>query len=360
MLTRMATPRPRLLLLAVLAALLAVPAVAQAKVSDSFFGMSAVEPSNRDFERMGNTGLGSYRFAIPWRSTQPTREGPFNWNGVDRAVRGAAENGMQPLPFIYGTPTFISSSDRIVPPTGSKRNLREWRAFLKAAAERYGRGGDFWTANPGVPKKPVKKWVLWNEQNARPFWHPRPSPDKYAKLVKEGERGLTAADPQADVVLGGIYGYPRDGRSISARSFLRRLYRVRGIEKHFDAINLHPYGAGVGTVRKQVMQARAVMRKAGDGNAKVLIGELGWGSAGPRNNDSVVGRKGQAKRIRGALNLLVKRRRSWNVIGADVYVWRDFRNETACPWCPKAGMLSVDGRKKPAYDALRRVIRANR
>ena len=359
----MTRPRWWACLLSALAAVLAlaVPAAAQAKVPASFFGISAVQPSDRDFERMGEVGLGTYRFAIPWRSTQPTRNGPLNWNGVDAAVRGAVENGMQPLPFIYGTPRFISRSDtKIVPPTGSKRDLRDWREFVKSAADRYGRDGDFWAQNPTLPKKAVKKWVLWNEQNARPFWHPRPNPRKYAKLVKEGERGLTAADPKADVVLGGIFGYPRDNRSIPARRFLRELYRVKGIEKHFDAVNLHPYGPGVGAVRKQVKQARSVMRTAGDGNAKVLIGELGWGSGGPKSNPSVVGRKGQASRIRGALELLVKRRRSWNIIGADVYVWRDFRNETACPWCPKAGMLSVKGKKKPAYGALRRVIRANR
>ena len=101
-----------------------------------------------------------------------------------------------------------------------------------------------------------------------------------------------------------MYGYPKDRRSFSAVAFLRRFYKAKNIERHFDAISLHPYGAGVETVRKQIKQARAVVRKAGDRKVGILIGELGWASAGPSKNEEVVGAKGQAKRLRQGLKLL--------------------------------------------------------
>ncbi len=341
--------------------MLLVPAGAQAKVPASFFGVSAVGPSQKDFQRMGRIGLGSYRFSINWRAVQPTRKADFRWGETDASVRHAAENGIRPAPLLFGTPHFIDrSGTRLIPPTGSKEERQLWQRFLVAAARRYGPDGQFWVENPAVPMMPVREWIIWNEQNARPYWRPRPDPRDYGSLVKISDLAISAVDPEARIVLGGIYGYPHDSRSIPAKEFLRKLYRVRDIKKHFEAVDLHPYGAGVATVRKQVKQARSVIRRAGDRNAGILIGELGWGSRGPKRSPSVVGAKGQANRIRGAMEMLISKRKRWNITGAYIYVWRDFTNETSCLWCPFAGLVDKRGEEKPALRALKQVIRANR
>ena len=347
-------PCPALLAASLLTLALAGGAEARAKkVPKPFFGVNATLPSDGDYRRMGKAGFGSFRFDINWAGVQRTRRGPFDWSGVDGVVRNAVDNGMRPLPILIGTPRFVSKREGLRPPTGSKADRAAWETFAFAAAKRYGAGGSFWEENPGVPEIPIRDWLIWNEQNAKAFWNPKPSPNDYAKLVEISHRGITAADPRARIVLGGMFGYPNDP-SISAVSFIRRIYTERGIERKIDAIGVHPYGAGVGTVRTQVKEARRAIKRAGDGSAGILV-------AGPKEPEETVGERGQASRLRKGLELLVKKRRAWNILGAYVYVWRDFQADlTACLWCPYAGLVKANGASKPGLRAVKGVIRKSR
>lgn len=359
---RLPGPVAALTLLALsIALLLGSPGSAQAKVPSDFFGISATAPNDSDFKQMGKANIQSYRMIINWRNVQSTRKGGFNWGGIDNIVRRAADAGMTPKPVLFGTPRFITKKDgKIVPPTRGK-NLRAWGEFAGAAADRYGRGGRFWKDNPSLKVKPVSDWIVWNEMNAKNFWPPKANPRAYAKLLVKADRSISKADRKAKIVLGGMYGYPNDRkRSMSAVKFLDKLYRVKGARRHFDAINLHPYGAGIGTVKKQVKQARKVTKRRGDKNVGVLIGELGWASKGPSRSPSVVGSKRQAKLITRGNNLLVKKRKAWNITGSYVYIWRDFSTPSACLWCPGAGLLKKNGKSKPALGAYKRVIRSKR
>ena len=355
-------PALALLIAALLALALAGGADARAKKAPkAFFGVNATLPTGEDFERMGKTGFGAYRFDINWAGVQQTRNGPYDWSSVDPTVAQVALAGMQPLPIMIGTPRFVSKREGLTPPTGSKENRKGWREFAAAAAERYGVGGDFWEQNPGVPEMPVRNWVVWNEQNAKAFWGRKPSPRDYGTLVKLSHRGITSSDPKARIVLGGMYGYPKNDQSPTAVKFLRGLYSVRGIESKFDAIGVHPYGSGVSTVKTQIKQARSAAKRAGDGGVGILVGELGWATSGPKSAEENVGEKGQASRLRKGLKLLVAKRRAWNIIGAYVYVWRDFPPKyTACLWCPYAGLLEKNGSSKPGLRAVRGVIRGSR
>lgn len=345
-----------ILTLAIIA--LALPALALGKAPRSFYGISAVDPTPQDVKRMAHSGFGTVRFELSWRIIQRTRKGGYDWGYVDARMRDIAAAEMHPTVVVYGTPRFVHKSDGFYPPTSSRADLREWRDFLAAAARRYGPGGQFFAENPGLPEYPIRQWIVWNEQNSRAFWRPQPDPKDYAKLLKASDSALSSVDPKAKIVLGGMYGYPRDPRSMTAVKFLRKLYRTKGIKRHFDAISLHPYGSGVRSLRKQIEQARAVVKKAGDGSVDMLIGEVGWASTGPSHSEEVVGLKGQANRHRQALRLLLRKRKAWNVIGSYIYLWRDFSTPTACLWCPGAGLVEENGKAKPALKAVRKVIRA--
>jgi hypothetical protein len=335
--------------------------VATAKVPKSFFGASADSPTDHDYSRMARTGFGTSRFDINWRAVQKTRKGGYDWGYVDARMRQGAEVGMRASLILIGTPRFVRKSpDGFFPPTDSTENLQEWEDFLEAAVRRYGPDGHFWSENPDLDALPVHQWVIWNEQNARAFWRPKPDTRDYARLVTASDQAISSVDKKAQLVLGGMYGYPRDSRAIDATDFIKKLYRVKHIERHFEAIALHPYGPGVGTVRKQIEQARSAVRKAGDPGVGILIGEIGWASDGPAKSDEVVGAKGQATRLRKGLQMLVDKRNAWNIVGAYVYLWRDPTSETPCLWCPGAGLVEVDGTPKPALSAVRSVIKAAR
>jgi hypothetical protein len=351
--------RTHILTALALLALLIPAATASAKTPKGFFGITAFGPTEKDFRGMGKSGFGSFRFEVNWGAIQKTRKGAINWTYPDAFTRAAAENGMSTTLVLYGTPRFVKKSPNgLHPPTDSKESLRAWEKFVHATAKRYGPGGDFWAANPGLDAKPVRRYLIWNEQNSRNFWLPKPDPRDYAKLVKVSDQAISKVDPKAEVALGGMYCCPRDHRSISATGFLRQLYNVKGIAKHFEAIALHPYGPGVGSVRKQVQQARKAVKKAHDPKVGIVIGELGWASSGSHKSDQVVGAKGQATRLRKGLQMLIGKRKAWNVQNVFIYLWRDPTTETPCLWCPGAGLVEVDGAAKPALSAVRKVIKA--
>lgn len=353
--------RRTLILASLLLAALALPASASAKVPERFFGITGVDPTIEDYAGMDQTGFGLFRFELSWRVIQKTRKGPYNWGYVDDRMRGLASNGLDPAMIVYGTPRFVrSSADGFFPPTETAENRKEWQEFLAAATKRYGPGGDFFAENPGVPNAPVKEWIIWNEQNSRNFWRPKPNPDDYATLVKISDQAISEVDPEAEIVLGGMYGYPVDERSIDAADFLEQFYETKGIERHFETISLHPYGSGVGTVRKQIEQARSAVKKAGDSNVQILISEMGWASTGPSKSEEVVGARGQATRLSKGIDLLIDKRKAWNIIGVYVYLWRDFTLETSCLWCPGAGLVEIDGTPKPALKAVRSAIKSAR
>ncbi len=330
---------------------------ASAKVPADFFGIFAEGPIEKDFKDMGDAGFGTYRVPINWSSIQQTRDGDYAWGQSDYGIYNAAKNGMRPVPVVYGTPRFVHKpADGLYPPT-SKADLREWKDFTQALAARYSPNGDYFDAVPEIDQLPVKTWILWNEQNSKSNWLPKADPREYARVVENGAEGISKVDPKAEIVLGGMYGYPRDPKSMKAAKYLKKLYGVDGIEKHFDAVNAHPYGPDVASVKSQVGDLLSVMSKAGDGRAGMYLGELGWASTGPSRSESVVGRKGQAKRLRDGLNLLVKKRNAWNLGGVFVYVWRDFPDgQLACLWCAGAGLVEEDGKAKPALDAVQKVM----
>ena len=350
-----------LIVAAIATALVAVLPAGQAtaKTPSDFFGIFAEGPSAGEFKDMGDAGFGSYRVPINWAAIQKKEKGGFDFSQSDAGVGQAALNGMRPIVVVYGTPRFVHkpSSKGLYGPT-SKSELNAWERFTKALAERYGPGGTYFEVHTELDNLPVKKWVMWNEQNSRNNWLPKADPGEYAKLVKSGARGITKVDQKADIILGGMYGYPRDSASMKAKKFLEKLYRTKGFAKHFDAVNSHPYGPDVKSVKKQIGELRNAAKRAGDGNVDLYVGELGWASNGPKKSESVVGRKGQAKRLEDGLRLLAKKRNAWNVLGVSVYVWKDFAaGQLACQWCPGAGLVEKNGKAKPALKAVKRIIR---
>lgn len=354
-------PRRGPILAVILATIgLMVPATAAtAKVPQEFFGIDAELPDSADYPDMEQTGFGSFRVAVSWTASQPTADGPYNWNQADARIFDAASNGMTPVVGVSGMPSFIHApSDKGLYPPTSNSELGEWRDFNAALAARYGPGGTFYDEHPELADRAVRTWIMWNEQNSKPNWLPKPNPRQYAKLLTSGQQGLTSVDPDAEVVLGGMYGYPRDPKAMAAAKFLKKLYQVKGIEDRFDAISSHPYGPGLKAVKTQIKDLRSVAKKAGDRRVGLYVGELGWASDGPKRSEEVVGKKGQAQRLEDGLNLLVHKRKAWQVRGVFIYTWKDFDSGTlACNWCAWAGLVKKGGKAKPALHAVEKVIR---
>lgn len=356
------TPGVRLLGTAIAAAVLLLSASPAGAVSRPFFGVVNSDHLEAvDFRMMGEARVGTVRFQLAWSQVQPTQGGPYDWSSVDAQVEGAALNGIEPFPVLYGTPDYASRSDK-EPPLGSNEDKRAWKEFVAAVVERYGAGGKFWQTfelrHPGVERQPVEALQIWNEQNSPSFYEPRPSPRRYAELLRISDKAVRSADPGVDVVLGGMFATPSPKKAISSWRFLKRLYKIQGVERHFDAVALHPYSPNLAGIRVQLERARKRVKKAGDARTPTWITEIGWGSAQLSGFGLSTSPKGQKKMLRKSFDLLLDRRRRWKVRRVMWFSWADPVLDAdvvgvICGWCGSAGLLRTNRNPKPSFNKFR-------
>jgi hypothetical protein len=341
---------------------LVLPASAQA-VPRGFFGIApqtSIGP--KDTARMRSGGLETIRAPLNWGAVQPTARGGFDWSAFDDVVATAAEGRLEVLPFLCSPPGWaVRPHTRL--PIDSGRQRRAWTEFARAAVERYGPRGTFWDEHaPGtkdpLPRLPIHAWQIWNEENF--FYFTRPaSPTRYAKLLAISHRAIHRADPRAEVVIGGLFGNPKQSppAAMEAVDFLDRLYRVRGVKADFDAVALHPYAADAAELRVLVDGVRRTMVRHGDRRAGLYLTEIGWGSQERSPVSFEVGVRGQARELRAAYGYLLGSRQRLNLEQVDWFSWKDA--SLLCGFCDSVGLFrqGKSFRPKPAWHALVQVTR---
>jgi hypothetical protein len=367
-----AARRTTLLVLVVLVGALGASSSAQARAPQTFFGVTPQTKLGRaDLKQMDRTGVGTLRYAVSWNDIdpQPTSGAeifaprPYRWWQFDPIVYLAAQRGITILPTIYGTPHWVaqyqgcfSNCHKLGPAT--LQAYVAFHLFMRAAAERYGPGGRFWEQHPGLPRRPIRTWQIWNEQNSSDFWKPEPSVRDYAGLVIAGGEAVHAIDPGAKVILGGMIGEPAQAgkKTVSGWSFARRLYADPRTRAAFEGVAIHPYGKSMRQIKRTVWRWRQEMRRAGGRRDRIWVTEIGWASGGmkhPLNR----GPRGQAELIREAFSYFAQKRAALRIASVVYYAWRDAApGADQCDWCAKSGLLRYHGRKpKPAWHAFRSV-----
>jgi hypothetical protein len=338
--------------------LLKAPSGAQA-LPRGFFGIvPQTALGKRDLARMRSGGVETIRVPVSWGGTQPAPGGDYDWSGFDKTVALAAENGIEVLPILFATPPWIAHDERALP-VANARKRRAWGEFVSAAVERYGRHGEFWlehapSSKQPLPKLPIRAWQIWNEENF--FYFAKPvSPGRYAQLLAVSRRAMRRADPQAELILGGLFGDPPQGPPLAmdAVSFLDRLYQVPGVKANFDGVALHPYAADLATLRSLVEEVRRTVVRHRDARTGLYLTELGWGS---QNDPQVVafevGLHGQARELRGAYRYLIGNHGRLGLRQVDWFTWKDVTG--SCTFCDSSGLFRRGGgfRPKPAWHAF--------
>ncbi len=328
----------------------------------SFYGVAPQTGlTDVDLDRMGEGRVGTLRIFLPWGLIDPTEADDYVFGQFDHVVLGAARNGIDVLPFLFGTPNWVAQGldgepceldcDRYAP--RSDAALEAWGEFVGAAVDRYGPGGDLWDENPDVPERPIRVWQIWNEQNSPTFYEPQPDVAGYAKLLDAAREQIRTRDPGASVILGGMFGTPFAGErpAYSAWEYLRELYAIEGTDG-FDGIAAHPYAAHLDKVELQVEQIRDEIEAAGDDDASLWITEIGWASSGP---DVPLNRgpEGQAQSLTAAFESFLELRDAWNIEAVTWFSWRD-SSETICDWCGGSGLFPEHTLEepKPAWEAF--------
>jgi len=355
--------------LAAAALVAAVSASSATALPGKFWGVvPQTEPTLEQVQRLKRGGVGSMRIAISWPAAQSRRNGPINFGDFDAVVGKAASAGIEVLPFLYGAPPW-AVPEAVVPGSGGGtkapkflpvRNGKQrsgWKRFVKAAVLRYGPRGSFWAQNPAVPKRPIRTWQIWNEENFK-YFVVRPNPAEYGKLVKLSFAAIKGADRGARIVLGGMFARPAEAtfkrkppQAYFAADFLEQMYkRTPGIKSKFQGVALHPYTATYKRLTPYIEEFREALKANRDAGKGLWITELGWSSQrATRNNSFAKGRSGQATQLKGAFRLLRKRQSKWHVQRVYWFSVGDLRG--SCNFCDGSGLFGEGFAPKPSWFA---------
>jgi hypothetical protein len=347
--------------LAILLTMLALPLCAAPMASAAgteFYGIAQGTLDLQDYQGMQAAKVHTERFLIRWRSVEPSK-GSFNWTDVDNFIGQLASHGIRPLPFLWGSPTWVGNGTLAQPPIGSSTDQTAWRDFVTRAVGRYGPGGTYWGTpyhskyGASATPLPVQYWQIWNEPNLKKFFTPgstvAQSAQKYATLLKISQPTIKAKDPKALIVLAGMPGF---GDS-KAWVFLDNLYAVSGIKAYFDVTALHPYARDITEFRSELLQFRTSIVNHNDAATPIWLTEWAWGSGPPDQFGHNVGLSGQQTMLNNSIKLTLAQRTAWNIQRMYWFLWRDPAPGSfyahLCSICGTAGLLNYNRTAKPAY-----------
>jgi Glycosyl hydrolase catalytic core/Beta-galactosidase len=325
--------------------------------------------SNEQFQRLSRGGVESIRIPVGWASVQPTQESQFDWSGFDNQIEEAAKAGIKVLPFLSGAPEWAIPGKVIsgtggtlkaparLPVSGAART--GWVAFLTSAVARYGPNGSFWAEHPGVPKRPIRHWQIWNEPNFK-YFIAKPNPAEYGKLVKISHTALKAADPGAQVILAGLFSRPKGSRTASgkhkslnwyASDFINVMYkRTPGVKAKFNGASLHPYTIRARETPEVVEEFRTYLQKNGDAGKGLWITEISWSSDKASESDQFgKGVAGQARELKTALTNLRNKQAKWKIKSVFWFSVDDAAG--ACSFCAGSGLFGEGFVPKPSWKA---------
>lgn len=340
-------------------------AAAASALPARFWGIvPQAHPNEEQFQRLQKGGVKSMRIALDWTSLQPSKGATIDWAGIDVMVERGAKHDIEMLPFLTGAPKWAVPSIFVpgdpnakapahLPAAGA--GATAWSSFVKAAVARYGSTGSFWAENPGVPKRPIKVWQIWNEQNFK-YFVAKPNPAEYGRLVKLSYSAIKSVDPAGQVLLGGLFSYPKGcakekrPKSICATEFLEQMYKkTPGIKNKFSAVALHPYTGRYQELNYYVQEFRDVLVRSKDPGKGIWITELGWSSkpVDPTRNIFAKGVAGQATQLKGAFTMLRNKQAKWKI--QRVYWFSVDDAEGTCNFCDGSGLFAAGFVPKKAW-----------
>jgi Glycosyl hydrolase catalytic core len=292
----------------------------------------------------------------------------YDWDQYDQLVQRAAKDKIKVLFTIYGTPRWANGNTKGL--NRAPRQMVFLRQFAQAAATRY--SGTF-KLKDGTVLPPVRSWLAWNEPNNPIFLQPQwgkagdgrylpVAARAYAQMCTAVWSGVHATHLNGEAVACGATGprgnnAPRSRRpSISPLVFLAALKRY-GL-RHFDAYAHHPYYSRPAETPSTMPKSKRVVTLANIGeltkllttlygNKQLWITEYGY-QTNPPDELFGVSWKNQARYLTQAYTIARKNPR------ITMMLWFLLRDEKRLSgW--QSGLFTATGRKKPAYDAFRRL-----
>jgi hypothetical protein len=294
----------------------------------------------------------------------------YDWTVYDAFVKRAAERRIKVVFSILWTPAWAAGP--VKKKNRAPRRMIDLRNFAFAAAKRY--SGSFRPATDGPPLPAVRHWLAWNEPNNPVFLRPQfvyvggrrykaVSPRIYAQMCNAIWSGVHLTGLRGQKVACGVTS-PRgnnSGRqprsSLSPIPFLRGMKRARA---RFDVYAHHPYyghrtesprtppplkGTAVtlGNINGLIRELTRLY-----GRKRVWLTEYGYQTKPPDRKFGVSWVK-QAQWLTQAFAIARRHPR------IDMMLWFLVKDEARIGNGWQSGFYTVSGRRKPAWQAFRRM-----
>jgi hypothetical protein len=312
------------------------------QLKGSYFGINGSKffhiPDQQDtvvkqrLEWMERLGIDWDRCDLWWHVVEP-KPGQWNFSRSDQVFDALEAAGVQWYPILcYGANWFPAGHN--APLTDPE--IAGFTNYVQQVVRRY-RG-----------RAPL--WSVWNEPNISEFWNPTPDAAAYMRLLKAAYQAIKSADPEALVAAPAIAPLgPWD------RSFVEGLYR-HDFKRHYDVFDYHYYRntAPEGEVPAELAEIQAVMRRNSD-SKPIIISESGVSTLALINQ----GLTAQAADQRQAA-LVVRNQLLCLALGVERFFYFDLQNwydDRPSEWGSQLGLVTAAGKPKPAFEALKTLIK---
>jgi hypothetical protein len=358
----------RALFLSLLALVAAAPTVqaAERRVPRGFYGVvwdqdvagAAASVKGEQFGLMARTGVESVRTVFSWAEAQPDAGAAPSFAGTDEVVANATASAIQLLPIVMYAPRWARRDAGAL--ASPPQRPADYGAFLQQLVGRYGPRGSFWAEHPQLPRRPLRRWQIWNEPHLQYQWTvPRREdgsfPRGYVALLRAARTALRRSDRGARVVLAALTN--------DSWNHLRALYRARA-RGLFDEAAIQIYTAEPERLLMAIRRVREVMARARDGRKQLLLTEMSWPAARGRmrvpsyHRRIVTSDAGMARKLTEGFRLLVRDRRRFRLAGAYWYTWAtSYRRGSIFNF---AGLGRFDGTRYAPRPAWRAYLRSAR
>jgi len=239
-------------------------------------------------DAIAGTGIDFVRSPANWAQIQPAQNPSlrsFNFSTSDAFVGALATRGLRWQALGQGSPPWAADAGVYAACSFRSAPARPQflAAYLAGLAQRYGRGGSFWSEHPELPYRPVITYEVANEPNLAAFWCPRPDPAAYARTLVMSARAVHEIEPSARVELGGLAAIPASQppgphpQRMAVQAFLAGVVAAEPrVGRLVDAIAVHPYARTPGDTVSVLRWFRGILRARGLGRIPMDVDEVGW------------------------------------------------------------------------------------